>query len=108
MSKNVEPKDTKKLAAKAKANNELETTIAREWLSFSQTSAYKDLMQYGHSNSDMLTTYAKERVMPSPIAEGEQIVIDGETASSLLQNARGCDIILSYVEQYVDSARTTK
>jgi hypothetical protein len=52
----------------------------------------------------MLTTYAKERVMPSPIEDGAQIVIDGETASSLLQNSRGCDIILSYVEQYIDSA----
>lgn len=101
MSKHVEPKNTKKLAAKAKANNERESTIAREWLSFSQTTAYKDLMQYGHSTSDMLTTYAKERVMPSPVEDGAQVVIDTETASSLLQNSRGCDIILSYIEQYV-------
>jgi hypothetical protein len=100
----VEPKNVKKLNAKAKANNEREAKIAREWLSFSQTEAYKDLMQYGHSTSDMLTTYAKERVMPSPVKDGVEVVIDGETASSLLQNSRGCDIILSYVEQYVDSA----
>jgi len=104
MGQNVEPKNTKKLAAKAKANNDREKKIAREWLSFSQTEAYKDLMQYGHSTSDMLTTYAKERVMPSPIDEGAQVVIDGETASSLLQNSRGCDIILSYIEQYVLNA----
>lgn len=103
---NVEAKDTQKLNNKAKANNEREKTIAREWLSFSQTTAYKDLMDYGHSTSDMLTTYSKERVMPSPIDDGAQVVIDGETASSLLQNSRGCDIILSYVEQYVDSATT--
>ncbi len=104
MGKNVEPKNTEKLNKIAKANNEREKTIAREWLSFSQTTAYADLMQYGHSTSDMLTTYAKEMVMPSPVAEGEQIVLDGEKSLSLLQNARGCDIILSYVEQYVDSA----
>lgn len=100
----VEPKNTKKLAAKAKANNEREKKIASEWLSFSQTAAYKDLMQYGHSTSDMLTTYAKEMVMPSPVKEGEEIILTIEKSHSLLQNARGCDIILSYVEQYVDSA----
>ena len=102
--KNVEPKNVKKLAAKANANNTREKKIASEWLSFSQTEAYKDLMQYGHSTSEMLTTYAKEMVMPSPVADGEQLVIDGEKSLSLLQNARGCDIILSYVEGYVSAA----
>lgn len=102
--KQVEPKNVQKLNKIAKANSEKEKAIAREWLTFSHTDAYKDLMQYGHSTSDMLTTYAKERVMPSPVKEGAEVVIDGETASSLLQNSRGCDIILSYVEQYVDSA----
>lgn len=104
MVKNVEPKNVEKLNKKAKANNEREKTIAKQWLSFSKTEAYADLMQYGHSTSDMLTTYAKERVMPSPVKDGEEVIINGETASSLLQNSRGCDIILSYVEQYVDSA----
>lgn len=100
----MEAKDTKKLAAIAKANAERERVIGKQWLNFSKTEAYQDLMQYGHSNSEMLTTYAKEMVMPSPVKEGEQITLDGEKSLSLLQNARGCDIILSYVEQYVDSA----
>ena len=104
MVKNVEPKNLEKKAAVAAANAKQEKAIARQWLAFSKTEAYADLMQYGHSTSDMLTTYAKERVMPSPVKEGEQVVIDGETASSLLQNSRGCDIILSYIEQYVDSS----
>lgn len=104
MVKNVEPKNLEKKAKIAEANAKQEKAIARQWLAFSKTEAYADLMQYGHSTSDMLTTYAKERVMPSPIKEGEQVVIDGETASSLLQNSRGCDIILSYIEQYVDSS----
>ena len=52
----------------------------------------------------MLTAYAKEGVMPSPVNDGEDIILTNEKAISLLQNARGCDIILSYVEQYVDSA----
>ena len=101
---NVEPKNTKKLNAKAKANNARETKIAREWLSFSQTEAYRDLMLYGHSTSDMLTAYAKEGVMPSPIKNGEDIILTNEKAISLLQNARGCDIILSYAEEYISSA----
>ena len=100
----IEAKDKEKLDKIAKDNADRERAIARQWLNFSKTEAYKDLMQYGHSTSDMLTTYAKERVMPSPIDEGAQVVIDGETASSLLQNSRGCDIILSYIEQYVLNA----
>ena len=96
--------DKAKLDKIAKANSEREKVIAREWLAFSHTDAYKDLMLYGHSTSEMLTAYAKEMVMPSPVADGEQLVIDGEKSLSLLQNARGCDIILSYVEQYIDSA----
>ena len=99
----VEAKDKEKLAKRAKDNADREKAIARQWLAFSQTEAWKDFSSYGHSTSDMLTTYAKERVMPSPIKDGEQVVIDGETASSLLQNSRGCDIILSYAEQYIDS-----
>jgi hypothetical protein len=42
--------------------------------------------------------------MPSPIKDGEEIILTIEKSHSLLQNARGCDIILSYVEQYIDSA----
>ena len=101
---NVEPKNLRKKEAIASENAKHEKAIARQWLAFSKTEAYADLMQYGHSTSDMLMSYAKERVMPSPVKDGEQIIINGETASSLLQNSRGCDIILSYVEEHVSSA----
>lgn len=103
----IEAKDKEKLAKIAKDNAERERVIARQWLNFSKTEAFQDLMQYGHSTSEMLTTYAKEMVMPSPVKEGEQLVIDGEKSLSLLQNSRGCDIILSYIEEYV-SAGTKK
>lgn len=106
MNKQVEAKDKEKLAKIAKANAEREKAIGRQWLAFSKTDAYRDLMTYGHSTADMLTTYAKEMVMPSPVKEGEEIILTVEKSHSLLQNARGCDIILSYVEQYVDSATT--
>ena len=100
----MEAKNTKKLAAVAKANAERSKAIARQWLAFSKTDAYKDFMEYGHSASDMLTTYAKEMVMPSPLKDGEQVIINGEKSISLLQNARGCDIILSYAEECVSLA----
>lgn len=104
----MEAKDVKKYNKAVKDIALKEKTIARQWLNFSQTEAYKDLMDYGHSTSDILTTYAKEMVMPSPINGEEQIVIDGEKSLSLLQNARGCDIILSYVEQYVASSTNNR
>lgn len=100
----VEAKDVAKIEKLSKANAEREKSIAKQWATFSKTDAYKDLMAYGHSTSEMLSTYAKEMVMPSPVGEGEQIIIDGEKSLSLLQNARGCDIILSYIEEYVSSS----
>ena len=100
----IEAKNVEKRQKIAKQNADNERAIAQQWLAFSYTEAYKDFMQYGHSTSDMLTAYAKEMVMPSPVKEGEQVILDGEKSLSLLQNARGCDIILSYAEQYVDSA----
>lgn len=100
----MEAKDVDKIKKLSAANAEREKAIARQWLNFSKTDAFKDLMEYGHSTSDMLTTYAKEMVMPSPVKEGEEIILTIEKSHSLLQNARGCDIILSYVEQYIDSA----
>lgn len=100
----MEAKDVEKIKKLSTANAEREKAIARQWLNFSKTEAFQDLMQYGHSTSEMLTTYAKEMVMPSPVKEGEEIILTIEKSHSLLQNARGCDIILSYVEQYIDSA----
>lgn len=102
----VEAKDVAKIEKLSKANAEREKSIARQWATFSKTDAYKDLMAYGHSTSEMLSTYAKEMVMPSPVGEGEQIIIDGEKSLSLLQNARGCDIILSYIEEYTSQGTT--
>jgi len=100
----MEAKNSGKLEARAKANTDREKTISNEWLAFSKTSAYKDLMEYGNSTKELLTEYAREGVMPSPLADGEQVAISGEKALFLLQNSRGCDIILSYIEQYVLNA----
>lgn len=99
----MEAKDKAKLDKKAQANNDREKAIGRQWLAFSKTDAYKDFILYGRSTSDMLTAYAKEMVMPSPVKDGEEIILTGEKALSLLQNSRGCDIILSYAEEYVSS-----
>ena len=101
---NVEPKDISKKKEIAKQNADRERAIAKQWLAFSHTDAWRDFQQYGRSTSDMLTAYAKEGVMPSPVNDGEDIILTNEKAISLLQNARGCDIILSYAEEYISSA----
>ena len=100
----MEPKNTEKQKAEKRAFGKREELIATQWRKFSETEAFQDWMEYSKSTSEMLTAYAKEGVMPSPISDGEQVILTGEKALSLLQNARGCDIILSYAEQYIESA----
>ena len=100
----VKPKDTEAAAKRKKDLAKREKMIARQWEAFSQTEAFADFMQYGKTTSEMLTTYAKEGVMPSPIKEGEQLILTNEKALNLLQNARGCDIVISYVEGYLPEA----
>ena len=96
----MEAKDTKAMKANQAAFNKREKLIANQWREFSQTEAYKDMMEYAKGTSDMLTAYAKEGVMPSPIKEGEEMILTNEKALNLLQNARGCDIVVTYVEGY--------
>lgn len=70
--------------------------ILTEWATFSKTTAFKELMQYMDDNRQLLHDYAEERVMPSPI-DGKKIAIDSETSNSLLQNARGINIVRTYI-----------
>ena len=79
--------------------------VLSEWKAFSNTQAYKDLIEYSHYTIDQFMEYAKEGVMPSPSNNGEQVVIDDKKAISLLQKARGCDIILSYIEEQTSYAK---
>lgn len=102
MADEIKPKDINKFQQEAKERAALASKIARQWHTFSKTDAYEDLIQYINNQHDMLISYAKERVMPSPAVDGEQIILDNETANSLLQNARGSDIVKSYVEGYVN------
>lgn len=84
-------------------DNDKERAIAKQWLAFSKTDAYKDFIEYGHAKSDEFCTYAKEMVMPSPAKDGEDIILTVELSHSLLQKSMGCDIILSYIEDIVSS-----
>jgi len=97
----VEPKDTEAAKKRKSELAKREKLIANQWREFSQTEAYADWMEYAKSTSDMLTTYAKEGVMPSPLKEGEQLILTNEKCLNLLQNARGCDIVVTYVEGYL-------
>ena len=98
----LQPKNMAKIEKANKERIALNRRIHNDWVAFSKTAAYKDLQEYMGSNHDLLVGYAKERVMPSPVGKGEQLIIDGETSSSLLQNARGIDIVRTYVEEHVN------
>lgn len=98
----MEPKNTE---AQQKRKDDAATrtrTISNQWREFSKTLAWQDFEEFCRSNDEMLITYAKERVMPSPVGKGEEIIIDSEMANSLLQNARGADIVKSYIDGYVN------
>lgn len=97
----MQPKDTKKQKAKKEAFERKEDLIATQWRQFSKLEAFQDLMEYAKGTSDMLTAYAKEGVMPSPVKDGEDLILTNEKCLNLLQNARGCDIVVSYVEGYL-------
>lgn len=100
----LEPKNMDKIE---KANQEAakrEKMIANQWRTFSKTAAFKDWMQYCEQNKEMLLEYAQEMVMPSPVKNGEQIILTIEKAHSLLQNRRGIDIVKTYVDGYVNLA----
>lgn len=97
----MQPKNTEKQKAEKRAFGKREELIATQWRKFSETEAFQDWMLYAKSTSDMLTAYAKEGVMPSPLKDGEELILTNEKAINLLQNARGCDIVVSYVEGYL-------
>lgn len=97
----MEAKDTKAAQKRTVDFAKKEKLIANQWREFSQTEAYADLMEYAKGTSEMLTAYAKEGVMPSPLKEGGELILTNEKALNLLQNARGCDIVVTYVEGYI-------
>jgi hypothetical protein len=99
----MQPKDMKKAEKDAQERASRERSIANQWREFAKTAAYKDLVEYMETNQAMLLEYAQEMVMPSPVAEGQQLIIDEKKAFSLLQNRRGIDIVRTYVDGYVKS-----
>lgn len=99
---NVKPKDIKAKDKEAELAAKRIKLITNQWRTFSKTAAYKDLMEYCNQNQAMLLDYAEEMVMPSPVAQGEQITLSIEKAHSLLQNRRGIGIVKTYVDGYVN------
>lgn len=78
-----------------------EDLIRNEWRAFAQTTAFKEMMEFGKGNSDMLTRYAKNLEMPGP--DGKMHVINGNTSNLILQRSAGIDIMTSYVRLYVEN-----
>ena len=97
----MQPKNTEKQKAEKRAFGKREELIATQWRKFSETEAFQDWMTYSKGTSEMLTAYAKEGVMPSPLKDGEELILTNEKCLNLLQNARGCDIVVLYVEGYL-------
>ena len=99
----MEPKDTSKVDLQRQEDARKAERIAAQWTAFATKygkEAFEEFMDYMRFNREMLISYAEERVMPSPVGEGEQVIINAETSSSLLQNARGIGIVKTYVEGY--------
>ena len=70
--------------------------IVNDWTAFSKTAGYKDIMEYIDRHRTNLISFAEERAMPSPDGKG-MVSLNNETASSLLQNARGMNIVRTYI-----------
>ena len=62
--------------------------------------AYQDLIDFLNNMEEMYITYGKERAMPGP--DGKKYTIDDHTISALLQGARVCGIVTTYIRNRVD------
>lgn len=83
-------------------------TIASEWKQFSQTLAYKDLMEHIELQKQINTTMASgpmEVIRDVPISDkrdDQRLDFEPEKYAYLLQRSVGCDIVKTYVEGYVN------
>lgn len=78
-----------------------EQQLRNQWVDFSKTDAYKELMDYMTSQGNMLLQYAEELQMPNPNPNiGGKVAISGEIANLLLQNRRGINIVKTYISIY--------
>lgn len=84
--------------------NELTRTIAKQWLAFSKTEAWKDFEEYATSTSNDYVSRAKYNPIPYQTDGGRVCTDSSEMRAMLLTTAYGCDIILEYAKQFIDLA----
>lgn len=91
-----------KLTAKEEAAKKTKQ-IASEWQTFSKTAAYKEFREYIELQDYCAIMAAKGPVMPFNEEGDSEFVFDKEKAASLLQRSVGYDIVVSYVDGYVNN-----
>lgn len=76
--------------------------ISAQWKGIASTypHAYEDLLKYLDNLKEMYHKYGEERSMPGP--DGKQYSIDNDTIASLLQGARVCGMVKTYIVNRVD------
>lgn len=76
--------------------------VANEWKAFSETTAYRKLIEYIEFQDYMAIQGAKGPVMTFDDESGSQLGFNPQNAAHLLQRSVGYDIIKTYVESYVN------
>lgn len=81
---------------------EKQKQINSQWKGIASTypHAYKDLLEYLDGLKEMYHMYGEERSMPGP--DGKQYSLDNDTIASLLQGARVCGMVKTYIVNRVD------
>lgn len=76
--------------------------IAKQWKGFSETEAFKELMNYIDMQDEFAIAGAKGPVTPFGGDGGADLIFDPEKAIYLLQRSVMCDILRTYINGYVD------
>lgn len=93
------------MADKVLSENE---QIRNEWRGFSKTLAYQRLMEFIELQKEMHSIMASGpievyRNVPTSSGSGDlQLDFEPEKYAYLLQRSVGCDIVKTYVEEFVD------
>lgn len=82
--------------------------VANEWKEFSQTTAYRKLMEYMEFQDYAAVQGAKGPILTFDDESGTQLNFDPQKAAILLQRSVGYDIIKTYIEGYVNFTTNTK
>lgn len=93
-------KETAKQAQEDEKNKQ--SALSAQWkgIASQYPNAHKDLIDFLDNLRDMYINYGEERSMPGP--DGKKYTIDDHTIAALLQGARVCGIVKTYINNRVD------